>query len=82
MKIGENTQMEIGLVPTSMAWMKVQTSEGEFTLLIVSTPVGTWAFFMPRKMVLDLEQGMHKMASSIEVAREIPNIEMNDGRPS
>jgi hypothetical protein len=77
MKIGEEMQMEIGFVPTRMGWTKAQTPEGEFTVLLISTPAGSWAFLMPRQMVLDLEQGMHEMASSIHVAKSITDLGPN-----
>jgi hypothetical protein len=78
-KIGESSQMDIGFVPTLMGWKKVQTAQGEFTLLVVSTPVGSWGFLMPRQMVLDLERGMHEMASTVHVARTVPPASGLDG---
>jgi hypothetical protein len=71
-KISEDQQMDIGFVPTGMSWRKAHTPQGILTVLLISTPVGSWAFLMPRQMVLDLEEGMHEMASSIEVAKTIP----------
>lgn len=72
MKIDEDLQVDLNIIPTQMFWKKIVTSNGEFTLLIVTTTVGSWGFFMPRRMVLDLEKGMHEMASELQVVHTMP----------
>jgi hypothetical protein len=74
MKITEDLQLDLSIVPTRMFWKKVQTNQGEFTILMICTTVGSWGFFMPPKMVTDLREGMQEMESPIEVATQMPTI--------
>jgi hypothetical protein len=74
MKIPEEMQMDLNIVPTRMFWTKVQTTQGEFTVLHVTTTVGAWGFFMPPSMVTDLRKGMQDMESSIAVVHQMPTI--------
>jgi hypothetical protein len=75
MKISEEMQMDLTLIPTRFFWNKVQTNQGEFTVLYVATTVGSWAFFMPPQMVMDLRKGMEQMESPITVAKQMPTIQ-------
>jgi hypothetical protein len=72
MKIPEGMQYDLQIVPTNMYWKKVRNSQGEFTMLFISTTVGAWAFFMPQQMVTALRKGMQDMESPIEIARTVP----------
>jgi hypothetical protein len=74
MKIAENLQYDLSIVPTGMFWKKVKTNEGEFTILIIVTTLGAWGFFMPPKMVTDLRKGMEEMESPIAVAKQMPTV--------
>jgi hypothetical protein len=71
-KIAPELQLDLNIVPTRMFWKKVKTDRGEFTLLLVTTPVGSWGFLMDAPMTTDLRKGMEKMESPLEVATKVP----------
>lgn len=82
MKIPMHMQKDLEIVPTDMYWKKLQTPRGTFTVLIVSTTVGTWCFWMPAPMVTALRKGMEEMESAIEIAKVIPRNQANGAGPT
>jgi len=79
-KISEDIQMDLDIVPTQIKWRKLRTNHGEFTQLIVSTTVGSWCFWMPPAMVKDLRVGMQEMESPLTIAKTVPPSPGNGSR--
>ena len=72
MKIPQQMQLDLNIVPTRMYWKKFSTNHGEFVLLFVCTPVGEWCFWMNPPMVTALKEGMTEMESPITIAKVLP----------
>lgn len=73
MKVSEEFQVDLDIVPTTFRWARIETSGGPFILLTCSTPLGTNVYWMPPENAKEVAAGLDELASRrITIAKQLP----------